>query len=232
MLAKNRSRIQAVLEIALIVVCLVFALFAMLQFFPSKIFGDGVGRFQAISVLLEHGKLSTVRYSMVGPLFSLPLWFLGKLYQTSEWWCVRYNLIIFAIGLMLFYVLLKDRVEQGLIRKFILILILASMFPNHLDTYYGEVFTAMLVGVGIMAAVIGPRLAGWIAIVLGVVNTPATILGLGLMVIKLIVANKRLRYVLAVIAALALIAAEAWIRRGSPLNSGYENDAGNRKSVV
>ena len=40
------------------------------------------------------------------------------------------------------------------------------------------------------------------------------------------VANKRLRYALAVVAAVGLIAAEAWIRVGSPLNSGYQNDAG------
>ena len=166
-LSKNKSRIQTVVEIALIVVCLVFSLFAMLQFYPAKISGDGAGRFQAISDLLEHGKLSSVKYSMVGSLFSIPLWLLGKVYQTSEWWCVRYNLIVFATGLLLFYLLLKDRVERGLIRKFILILIVASMFPNHLNTYYGEVFTAILVGVGIMAAVIGPRFGGWIAVVLG-----------------------------------------------------------------
>src|SRR5258708_20180570 len=48
------------------------------------------------------------------------------------------------------------------------------------------------------------------------------------MVLNRIGKNKRLRYVLVVVAAAGLIAAEAWIRRGSPLNTGYQNDAGYR----
>src|ERR1700694_4877170 len=140
-------------------------LLTMLLCLPFKIQNDGFARLQAISDLLEHGKLSDMRYSIVGPAFSSPLWFLGKLYQTPEWWLARYNFILFVIGLLFIYVLLKDRVERGLIRKFFIILIAGSMFSNHLSTYYGEVFTALLVGVGIVAAVIGPRLGGWIAIV-------------------------------------------------------------------
>jgi hypothetical protein len=228
MLAEKQSRIQTRLEIILVVVGLSGGLIALVQFLPSKILGDGAARFQAITNLLELGELSKMRYSIVGPAFSSPLWFLGKLYQTSEWWCERYNLIVFAIGLLIIYLLLKDRVDRGLIRKFFLILIVASMFPNNLANYYGEVFTAMLVGVGILAMVIKHRLGGWIAVVLGVVNTPASILGLGFMVLNWIGKNKRLRYVLAVVAAAGLIAAEAWIMRGSPLNTGYQSDAGSR----
>jgi hypothetical protein len=221
-LVNKQNRIQAVVEIALILV----GLLTMLQCLPFQIQDDGFVRFQTISELLEHGKLSDMRYSIVGPLFSTPLWFLGKLYQTPEWWLARYNFILFVIGLLIIYMLLKDRVERGLIRKFFIILIAGSMFANHLSTYYGEVFTAMLVGVGIMAAVIGPRLGGWIAVVLGVINTPSTIIGLGFVVIRQIVAHKRLRYMLAIVVAVGLIGAENFIRRGNPLNAGYENDFG------
>jgi len=228
MSAEKQSHIQTRLEIILLVVGLSGGMIALLLFLPSKILGDGVARFQAITDLLERGQLSKMPYSIVGPAFSSPLWFLGKLYQTSEWWCARYNLIVFVIGLLIIYLLLKDRVDRGLIRKFFLILIVASMFPDNLANYYGEVFTAMLVGVGILAVVTEHRLGGWIAVVLGVVNTPASILGLGFMVLNRIGKNKRLRYVLVVVAAAGLIAAEAWIRRGSPLNTGYQNDAGYR----
>src|SRR5260370_10876864 len=48
------------------------------------------------------------------------------------------------------------------------------------------------------------------------------------MVLNRIGKNKRLRYVLVVVAAAGLIAAEAWIRRGSTLNAGDQNDAGYR----
>src|SRR6266851_2531722 len=210
MSAEKQSHIQTRLEIILLVVGLSGGMIALLLFLPSKILGDGVARFQAITDLLERGQLSKMPYSIVGPAFSSPLWFLGKLYQTSEWWCERYNLIVFLIGLLIIYLLLKDRVDRGLIRKFFLILIVASMFPD------------------ILAVVIEHRLGGWIAVVLGVVNTPASILGLGFMVLNRIGKNKRLRYVLVVVAAAGLIAAEAWIRRGSPLNTGYQNDAGYR----
>ena len=221
-LVKKQNRIQAVVEIALILI----GLLTMLLCLPFKIQNDGFARLQAISDLLEHGKLSDMRYSIVGPAFSSPLWFLGKLYQTPEWWLARYNFILFVIGLLFIYVLLKDRVERGLIRKFFIILIAGSMFSNHLSTYYGEVFTALLVGVGIVAAVIGPRLGGWIPIVVGIINTPSTIIGLGFVVIRQMVAHRRLRYMLAIVAAVGLIAAENFIRRGNPLNAGYENDSG------
>lgn len=219
---KKQRRAQAIAETILILVGLITLLLSL----PFRISDDGLVRYMAISDLLEHGKLATTRYSLVGPAFSIPLWFLGKLYQTSQWWLARYNFILFVAGLLVFYLLLKNRVERGLIRKFFLILIAASMFPNHLSTYYGEVFTALLVGIGILAVVIGPRLGGWTAVVLGVINTPATIVGLGFVVLKLVLANKHLRYVLAVVAAIALIAAENWVRRKSPLNEGYQNDFG------
>src|SRR6266446_9569328 len=100
MFAEKQSHIQTRLEIILLVVGLSGGIIALLLFLPSKILGDGVPRFQAITDLLERGQLSKMPYSIVGPAFSSPLWFLGKLYQTSEWWCARYNLIVFVIGLL------------------------------------------------------------------------------------------------------------------------------------
>ena len=222
LLVKNRSRIQAIVEITLILV----GLLTMWQYLPFIISDDGLLRYQALTDLLQHGKLTNIRYSIIGPIFSAPLWLLGRLNQTPGWWLERYNFILFVAGLLLIYMLLKDRVEHGMIRKFILILMVASMFPRHVSTYYGEVFTAMLVGVGILAAVMGPRLGGWVAIVLGVANTPAALVGMGFVVLKQIVANKRLRYTLAIVAAVGLIAAENWLRRGNPLNAGYQDDFG------
>src|SRR5260370_19120167 len=101
---------------------------ALLLFLPSKILGDGVARFQAITDLLERGQLSKMPYSIVGPAFSSPLWFLGKLYQTSEWWCARYNLIVFVIGLLIIYLLMKDRVERGMCLQCFRVLIAPSIF--------------------------------------------------------------------------------------------------------
>lgn len=218
------ARLQEVLETVLILV----GLLVMFELLPHQVLGiDAQIRFQAILDLINHGTLSHMKYSIVGPGFSVPLVLLGKVYQTPLWWAERYNLVVFAVGLGLTYWMLKDRVERwstGLLRKFFLLLIVASMFPNHVSNYYGEVFTAMGVGVGVLAVTLGPSLAGWSAIVLGVVNTPATLLGLGFMVLKRIFDNKRLRYVLVIVAVVALILAEGWIRRGNPFKSGYEGE--------
>jgi hypothetical protein len=119
-------------------------------------------------------------------------------------------------------------VEGRLLRAFLLLLTLTSMFPYHLTQFYGEVFTAVLVAVGLAFATLHRRgaLGGLALVAVGVANTPATIAGLGLALVKYIWGTRRLRYGLTVIAALALIAVESWLRRGSALNDGYQSDTG------
>lgn len=214
----------ALFETALIVLGLLGILFLL----PHNNGGDGWIRFNALSEMLNEGKMPTIKYSMVGPIFSIPFFFLGKIYQTSYWWSSRYNVFVFAAGLLATYWLLKDRIAHSLLRKFFLLLIVASMFSYHLQFYYGEVFTAIFVAVGCIAIVVGPELAGWCLIILGVVNTPATILGLILLDVMHMFENRRVRYALGVIVAVALIMLESWIRRGSPFNNGYSTDHGYR----
>lgn len=209
---------QAVFEIIL----MLGGLYANYKFLPHYVLGvDAQVRFREISNLLNYGTMPTMKYSIVGPAFSIPFWLLGKVYQSSIWWCEHYNLILFSFGLLLLYLLLHKHVERGVLHRFILLLIVASMFGNHITNYYSEVFTALCVGIGIVAVTIGPAWGGWSAIVLGVVNTPAALLGLCCMVGKRIYDTKRLCYILAIGGAVVLIGAESWIRRGSPFNSGY-----------
>ena len=221
---KDQRSIQAIFETGLIVA----GLLTLLLLMPHQLNADGLYRFQGFSELLEQGKLSNMRYSLVGPAFSIPFWLLGNVYKTSAWWCERYNLFLFAVSLLVMYWLLKDRVDRRLIRKFFLILLAASMFATHLSYYFGEVFTSLCVAIGILAVVIGYALPGWIAIILGVVNTPACIIGLALVVARRILDNKCWRYILALVAAGGLIIAESWIRRGGPFVTGYEGVAGYR----
>jgi hypothetical protein len=219
------ARVQAAFETGLILL----GLLAMFLFIPHGIFGDGAWRFRAISQLIKHGTFLNLPYSLVGPLFAVPLWWLGKLYATPAAWCEQYNLCLFAFCLLMIYVLLKDRVDHRLLRTFFLVLITASMFAAHIRTFYGEVFTAVTVGLGILALL--RRFSapfGWIAIILGVVNTPASLVGLGLAVLKHMLDTKRLRYVLALLVAGGLVAAESWLRRGGLFTSGYEGNAGFR----
>ena len=213
---------QAVFETGLIITGLI----AIRQLLPRQLYGDGALRYYALSDLLQKGIVSPIRYSFVGSLFAVPLWELGNISHTHESWTLQFNLIIFSGSLFVLYWLLKDRIDRGLIRKFFLLLIAASMFANHLMYFYGEVFTALCVSIGILAAITRRSTLGWFAVILGVVNTPASILGLGLVTLKQMLDSKRLRYMLVFLVALGLILSESWLRRGSPFKSGYESDHG------
>ena len=223
-LASSRERgahVRAALETGMILAGVVATLFLL----PRRGFFDGDVRFNAMVSLIDQGTISKMSYSIVGPAFSLPLLLLGKVYNSTFWWSGKYNKLVFYTGLLFFYLLLKDRVDRGLVRKFLLLLIVASMFSNAIAYYGGEVFTAIGVGVGMLAVIVGPSLQGWIAVILGVVNTPASMIGLGLAALKRIVDTRRLQYILPFVLAVALIMAEAWWRRGSPFDNGYKNQA-------
>lgn len=209
---------RAGLETALIIVVLLGDLLIM----PHAVYGDGSRRFAELDALLRNGQISSDKYSIIGPLFSTPLWFLGKVYRDATWWEGHYNVFLFALGMLAIYWILKDRVDRGLIRKFLLILAAVSMFPIPLTTYYGEPFTALLVGIGLLAAVFGPALWGWIAVAIGVANTPATLVGMGLAALARIIQRRRVRYALAVAGAFALIALENLIRHHNLFNTRYE----------
>lgn len=216
------AKIQAITETCLII----GGLLLMFFFLPRQVGGDGEVRYQNLITFL-HSSIPHLRYSMIGPFFAAPLYLIGKKLGHPEDWTTTYNLILFSTSLLVIYFALKDRIDHGLLRKFFLILTIASMFGAHLALFYGEVFTALCVGFGIMAVVFtrfAP--AGWLAVVLGVANTPATLVSLVLMVTRHVFTQKRLRYLLIILAAGALIAAEAWIRWGGPFNSDYTNDHG------
>ncbi|MGH2479936.1 MAG: hypothetical protein ACRDHW_09805, partial [Ktedonobacteraceae bacterium] len=199
---------------------------AMLIWLPVRYFFDGTARFNALLALIQHGVISPVSYSMVGPLFSLMLWPLDRLFPLfgeTNWWQERYNIFLLAAVFALTYVILCRRMDAALLRKFFLIILVGSMFGNNVTFFAGETFTALLVGMGILVALLAWEVIGWFVVVLGVVNTPATLVGLSLVTLNHIIQKKRVRYCLMVIAAGLLIAAESWIRRGNPLNGGYEN---------
>jgi hypothetical protein len=108
----------------------------------------------------------------------------------------------------------------------VLVLVAASMFPHHVEGYFAEVFTAVLVGVGLLAVATDRTRLGWILVIVGVVNTPAAIAGLIAVVAWRSWESRRVRDVWPIAAALALIAIESWVRRGSPLSTGYEGNHG------
>ena len=213
-------------ERALLPICV----FSMALALPYNVTGDGATRFEALDKLLRQGVGATSRYSLIGPLVSTPLYLLGAALGSAEHGVAFFNLTVFVLGLIAFHLLLRRHLEPGIRRRFLLLLTVGSMFPAALASYYGETFTAIMVAVGLTAALLASRrvgrVAGWIAVALGVANTPATLVGLGLALLGRIWATRRLRYALVGAGALALIAGESLMRRGALFATVYTSDAG------
>src|SRR5215831_418587 len=122
---------------------------------PHHIGGDGPYRYGAIEKIIEQGRVSPVMYSLIGPLFSAPLYLLGKWIGTPEWWVARFNTIFFGLGALLIYQLLQHSISSRLLRRFLLLTMLASMMSQELLGYGAEVFNSVSVAAGLAAWVTG-----------------------------------------------------------------------------
>jgi hypothetical protein len=219
------SRRVTLVEGGLLVVGFV-VLFVLL---PHELMGDDFTRFNDVERLVHHGELSDSRFSLVMPLFSLPVLLIGEVVRTPEWWAAHFNVILVAVAAGLILFLLRDRGDLRQVRRVLLILLFASFLTNRLRDYNAEVLTAALLALGLVLVTAGRRpLLGWAAIVVGVVNTPASLVGAAIVSSAEAFRVRRFRYLLVPLGAAALIMAEAWIRRGGPLTTGYAGDHGSR----
>ncbi|OLC48193.1 MAG: hypothetical protein AUH43_10130 [Acidobacteria bacterium 13_1_40CM_65_14] len=215
---------RATAERALIVAGLFLSFFVL----PHEIISDAMVRYLALAELVEWHKVSPMAYSFIGPLFSAPLYLAGKLAMTPDWWCARFNTTVLAAGLLVMWLMTRGRIDAGLRRKFFLVLLAASMFPNHLRGYFTEVFSSVMVAVGLWAVRLGRPGLGWSAVTLGVANMPATLLGLTLATIRHVWDTRRLRHLLVIALTVALWLLESWMRRGHPTWTGYQGNHGPR----
>jgi hypothetical protein len=219
------GRYRGVIETAMIVAALAGLFFLL----PHELNGDDIQRLADIRQLLDRGRLSDDPYSLVMPLASAPVLLLSHLTESWTFWATRFNVLITAAGILIAYRLLRGRVDARLFRLTVLILLVASLYTNRMRDYNAEVFTATLVTIGIICLATNRHvILGWAAIVIGVVNIPASVVALMLLAIMQAARTRKLRHLLPVAAALALIMLEAWIRRGSPLDTGYGGNHGYR----
>jgi hypothetical protein len=217
------SRLGAVIDACLIV----GGLLAIFFLLPRSMKGDGGVRYQALITLLVEHRIPDMKYSLVGPFFSLPLVWIGRHLGHPVDWALVYNQILFGLSLLVSYLLLRNHINRAILRRFYLLLIIASMFVAHLAFFYGEVFTALCVGFGVLIVYLRfAAPAGWLVIAVGVANTPAALGALGMLLFKRIFDSKRLRSVLVFCAALAFIGLNDWLQRGNPFDGGYADDHG------
>lgn len=187
-----------------------FIVLSFLTYFslPRRMWVDGDVRFKSLSQFLEHGVLNESAYSMVGPLFASPLWFLGKFFVNPEFWCISFNLIVFLIGCWVIYRFIGHYLDWQLARVFVILLFLASMFPEHIKNFYSEVFTSIAVAVGFLLITQQKTGFGSVCASIGVANSPANLLGLFFGTLRLAFDQKKLRYFLIVVLGASLIFTE------------------------
>jgi hypothetical protein len=216
------SRIQARAGWLLIAAGLLIIPFCVSFFF----YGDGGLRYEALKTLADSGKLLSTRCSYIGPVFSLPLLWLDRGLAIAPALTVRYNWFLLVAGMAAFSLLFRGILPVRTRQRFLLLLMMGSLFTNHVRFFHGEVFTAILVGVGLV--LVSRSGLGWLLTVLGVVNMPPTACGLFFVLTQKTCASRRLRYALLFVACVALITLESvWIT-GQFGTGGFTADQGNK----
>ena len=215
-------------RLALLDVSLLVAGLALLLILPRNYGGDGRIRYEAVRALVA-GDLPRERYSLVTSVLATPLDLFGRVVGDEKAVTYRFNGILFALGLVAFWLLLRHSVAGTLLRSFMLLLVFGSMFSGHVTSFYGETTTAVFLSVGLLAVVAGQtrpvRLLGWSAAVLGAVNTPAIIPAFALAVLVLAVARRSFTPLLSIVAAVVLALIDVRLHTGS-FTSPYEDDHG------
>lgn len=193
---------------------------------PHSISGDGQVRFELLSMLLKGEHLPTTGYSLIGPLFASPLYLLGHFYASPEWWCAQFNLVLLLSGSLYANHLLRESLSATNRSRFLLIWLLASMVPHNQTAFYGEVFTTVFLGLGILSITLGQRKSGAVLVALGAANTPATLAGLILLAFYWVIKRRHGSFLFALALGIVLVSLENWIRRGGFTVTGYEGNAG------
>ena len=216
----NSARHAAVLATLALAAAAVILLFAVV---PHGIYGDGHVRFVKLDGLLRHGTLATERYSYIGPLFASPFWVFG---EARQWWSARFNVLILAAGLAAAWWAMRPAASSDERATSVLLLAATGMMPNATLDFYGELFSTVTTGTGLLIVTVRGHWLGWIPVVLGVANMPASGGGLLLVALWRFWTSRRFDGFIATAFAAALILGENTIVRGSPLDGGYFRDRG------
>ena len=195
---------------------------------PRNTGGDGAVRFDTMRALLD-GHIPHEKYSLVTPLLAAPLDVLGRAFGADVSWAYYLNDVVFGLGLLAIWLLVRRSASGALIRCFLLLLVFGSMFPASLVSMYGETVTAVFIAVGLLAVMAGRhravRGAGWCAAVLGAVNTPAVIPAFAAVVVFIAVRKRSPWPLAAAVAAVGLSLLDLRLHTGG-FTSPYDNEHG------
>jgi len=191
---------------------------------------DGWERYRVLDAFVHGTPLGSLRdvhrgwsdrWPYFPTLMATPLWYLGELVKTPSWWIARFNWFVTASCLAVLWLALRRRVDARLLKMFVLLVLAGSMLPGQLVAFFPfEVFSALLIGTGVILACTRWPVVGWTAVVVGSAGLPASLAALALVVAVMVVIGRRLRLLLVPVAAALLICADQWVRNGT-FGTGY-----------
>ncbi len=199
-----------------------------------RVLSDGRVRYNTLLLFVHEGKISKEIYSILQSFLAVPFYYAGeRLGVGGEVGVAHFNMVVFPLVLLGFYLLLRRHVPSDILRRTILLLLTASMFGRHLQSFYGEVFTAGMAMLGIAALVTDRLVLAGVFMTLGVINSPVA--ALGLVFCNGVWALRTRRFVQAawpIALGIGFVMLEFWWRRGSPFRSGYEGDGLNFRNIL
>lgn len=181
----------------------------VLATFTAGIHSDGKARFDAMRDLMQ-GEVPPFKYSLVQPAVTMVLVYAGRFLYIGSWTVATYfNIVVFLVFALPIWLKLEKLYSPRLATRALLLLLCASMLPFHLRHYYGEVLSAMAITTGFLYARDRPVWAV-ISLVIGVANTPALLVPVGLAALVLI--RQAPAVMMGTAAAALLIAVELYVK--------------------
>jgi hypothetical protein len=215
--ASARPRVLTILALSGAALVLLFALI------PHSVSGDGYVRFLKLDALLRDHIIRRDPYPLIGPFFAAPLWWVG---DSRLWWFARFNVMVLAAGMAVAWSALRSVMTATERASAVLLLGATGMMPNATTDFYGEMFSAVMVGTGLLLVWIRQRWVGWIPLVLGVANMPASAVGLLFVAFHRGWRARRVDGIVALAAASALILIQNTVERSAPFDGGYAGNHG------
>lgn len=205
-----------------------FGVICLLLTLDPAISSDGAVRYQAIEAWLGSpgvGGTIQIKYSLVQPALSMPIAWGAKLVGISEMQAVSYfNVLVFLAGSVYLYSLLAKQYSPKVARLCLLMLGCASMLPHHLQWYFSEVFSSMLLAIGVLSTRRRPALAA-LLFALALANGPALIIPFGLVAAIYLWRTNRWPPAVGVGLAVAIVLMENHLKYGSFVGNPYLADA-------
>lgn len=201
------------------------AMLAACAVLPPVVNGDDATRTAALRQL-SHGVMPNMKYSVIQPMLSTPFFWLLDRMGLGLRSVTLIPLVWLAVWCTVVWRLLRPYRSSVFIQN-LLVLSIASLLGAYVIGFSSDIFSTLAISGGFMSARLAAspwaRRVGWVAVVLGTANTPALTVALGVMMFSLVIVTKRVRFLLAVPAAVAVVALEASLLSGRLAISRYSS---------